>query len=778
MATLSQFTMAIWILMALTLFILSDHARAATGHSIKNPLKYSPQINLSVKSPTLRRLTWWRWGNDDEEATEATSESVDATFSTTSIPVPVTTEAQSRWRSWFTRAKDKLSRAAKKVKDELIEAKESYSRGLSYVGSAAKEGFKGAGRAIKTGAKKLGNATLTAGRAIKAGAKSFGTAIKRGYQKIRLKFSGENEKFKIVANRLKEKLEEGDERAKILMEKLGINITYSGDKILSSQIANKNISVTEVLRNEGMLSNKSVSYYTAIEQPEIDVFSITNESNHETIKPDDSVHNINGRDEFYITETVILSENNKATYTNSLEVSTGYYSSDIPSTFTTAEVATHTLPSEISSANKTSFTDNEALNKYHTAHSVDKMATVPSTMLENYTETFSSTQTSSLESTLFHSNATVNTYSTSSLPVSHSLDSESLTSELVEEKIILTNITHKTNLDILTTATTIETTEVPAISDSASTLDIELANHIKDTSILPSDAVSGSSLRNGTEYSILLTDILDMDYQDTTTTKNTVSSSNNVMNIDIASSTSTATVDSEFASSNNTTTVGLDSHSSTSSTPVDSASSISMTTEYSAFTFSNSTTTVGLTSASYINAIPVDSASSTSSSIADSVSVSSTKMTTSDLAFASFTSASTPDSLTSSTSIPTEESDFITISMILSSFKTPLTTTTNATTVYLKTSTATTVPSTSWPTSAPTMEEATYISPDDDVSADGSTFVESEPYVPPPFPDIFSDIEVHHRLREFYDQGDFSHAEMVAVFNFDPDNYEYYDYTY
>ncbi|XP_068219668.1 mucin-2-like [Palaemon carinicauda] len=252
-------------------------------------------------SPGMRRLTWWRWGRRNNNKKEKTT-----TEPTTTTEVPVTdyittTKKPSRWRSWFSRAKEKISNAAKKVKGK-------YERGMSVVDNVAKNGFYKAGKAIVLGVKKVGNATITVGRKIKKGTKRIGSAVKRGYQKIRLKFSGPDEKFKILANRIKDKVESGDGRAVDLLKKIGIHITLSDQKITGSHVVSKNISVTEILKNEGMLSNKtSSSYHTALEDPEITASTDRtgiNESIGSEISPAED------DDEFHSAEEYLTSEPN------------------------------------------------------------------------------------------------------------------------------------------------------------------------------------------------------------------------------------------------------------------------------------------------------------------------------------------------------------------------------------------------------------------------------------------------------------------------------------
>ncbi|XP_037780288.1 exocyst complex component 5-like [Penaeus monodon] len=119
---------------------------------------------------------------------------------------------------------------------------------------------------------------------------------------------------------------------------------------------------------------------------------------------------------------------------------------------------------------------------------------------------------------------------------------------------------------------------------------------------------------------------------------------------------------------------------------------------------------------------------------------------------------------------------------------TPTTTTTSKppspTTSTTITTTSSTVPPTSKPSPAsPTLSgEGVSESYEPPLFPGGSTHAEeereeeeeAEPFEPPPFPDVFSDPDVRDRLREFYENGDFSHSELISRLNFDPDNYEYY----
>lgn len=124
------------------------------------------------------------------------------------------------------------------------------------------------GWAIVAGGNKTKEGILSAGRAIGHGTVRAGSAVKEGFRKIHLKFSGSGEKFSLLANRLKEKLETGDEKALELMKNLGINISFMGNRVTGSSVANSSISVTKVLENEGLLLNKSSSYYTETHGPE------------------------------------------------------------------------------------------------------------------------------------------------------------------------------------------------------------------------------------------------------------------------------------------------------------------------------------------------------------------------------------------------------------------------------------------------------------------------------------------------------------------------------
>ncbi|XP_037780772.1 uncharacterized protein LOC119577147 [Penaeus monodon] len=187
-----------------------------------------------------RHLTWWIFGDDDEEVTTPdASDHVSPTPPLTSSPGPTTTEAPSTWRSWFSNVGDKIKSAASKVKDELREVKEAYDTGRAAVGTALKEG-----------------------------ANKVGSAIKSGFRKIKIKFTGGGEKFNIMATRLKEKLEAGDERILELMKKLGINVNIEDNKVTGTNVDKKNVSVTEILHGEGLLSNKSAHYHTVVEEPE------------------------------------------------------------------------------------------------------------------------------------------------------------------------------------------------------------------------------------------------------------------------------------------------------------------------------------------------------------------------------------------------------------------------------------------------------------------------------------------------------------------------------
>lgn len=191
---------------------------------------------------------------DEEEVTEQpnTMTTRIPTVRTTSVS-STSTKKPSRWRSWF-------SSAARKVKDELLEAREAYHTSMATVGKAIVAG----GNATKEG-------ILGAGRAIKKGAKRFGAAVKAGIRKVRLKFAGSGEKFRIVANRLKEKLEAGDGRALALMEKLGINVAFFGSRITGSSVENNSLPVSEILKKEGLFLNKSASYNTVVESPNIEL---------------------------------------------------------------------------------------------------------------------------------------------------------------------------------------------------------------------------------------------------------------------------------------------------------------------------------------------------------------------------------------------------------------------------------------------------------------------------------------------------------------------------
>ncbi|XP_071513087.1 uncharacterized protein [Panulirus ornatus] len=179
----------------------------------------------------------------------------------TTTPVsPISTKKPSRWRSWLSSVGSRISVAAQNAKDELAEAKEAYGERMANVGRAIMAG----GNATKEG-------FLGAGRAIKRGAKRIGTAIKAGFRKVRLKFAGTGEKFRIVANRLKEKLEAGDGRALALMEKLGINVVFFGNRITGSSVENNSLPVSEILKNEGRFSNESALHNTSVESISADL---------------------------------------------------------------------------------------------------------------------------------------------------------------------------------------------------------------------------------------------------------------------------------------------------------------------------------------------------------------------------------------------------------------------------------------------------------------------------------------------------------------------------
>ncbi|KAK4309051.1 hypothetical protein Pmani_019310 [Petrolisthes manimaculis] len=208
-----------------------------------------------------RDLLWW-WGDEDEgaeqdedEEAEQTTPSEDLLLSSTipidSSPVNVTytTETPSRWRSWFSKVKDAAKKVRTKVREQGI--RNPFGMGLAPVGEALVR----AGNATK-------ETVIRAGKKIKSGAKRVGSAIKSGFRKIRLKFTGTGEKFRIVSNRLKEKLEAGDDKAIALIQKLGIKINFMGNKITGSSVEDGALDVAQILENEGMLANKSSSYAT------------------------------------------------------------------------------------------------------------------------------------------------------------------------------------------------------------------------------------------------------------------------------------------------------------------------------------------------------------------------------------------------------------------------------------------------------------------------------------------------------------------------------------
>ncbi|XP_066980987.1 mucin-2-like [Macrobrachium rosenbergii] len=783
MASRTTITAALGLLLVIVaIFILP-----LSAHPSYHPDEEDRYYEASRHSPGMRRLTWWRWGRRNENKREKVSTEPPTTTAAPMMEFITTTKKPSRWRTWFSKAKEKISKAAKtaaqKVKKDFAEVKHKYEHGMLIVGDVSKDGFYKAGKAIALGVKKVGNATIKAGRTIKKGAKRFGSAVKRGYQKIRLRFAGPDEKFKILANRIKDKVESGDERAVELLKKIGIHVNVSDQKVVGSQVVNKNVSVTEILRNEGMLSNKSSSYFTTMEEPE------------KTVEEEEE-------DEFHSAEEDLATETNITDTKVEYERATTENTASPDSRTSTLHLEDTTTETSLSTFSENVYL-HESSTQANLGDNVDSTTSILSTEAEGISPTitksipltdsvsteYSTSSTKAIDTSDFniHSttmNSPTQTFHTTAVSPYDEFTSSSSVNQPNDEVSFSENTTASVNV-ISNTETSIQTTS-STVSTTAF-VDIHKPIFVNTMRPLHSDLAPKD------------------DYETTTLSSSPVPLTENISSTTQAVSSSTLSFTSpdfvtipegESSVSTTVTSPATTRHSTTASTVTSTAATSAPTVEYVTTTFGSKFTDAPTTSPSTTTTYTSPTTSATSTPL-----MAATSTTT---ALPPTTSTTTPVSTSTSTTITMPPTTSTTTTLSPTTSTTTTLSPTTSTTTTLSPTTSTTVPPTTTPPPPPpplstTTTSSTYpptttvkthppkltesewkppaSPPSTSIRGDEETAVE-EAYVPPPFPDVFSDVEVHDRLREFYDHGDFSHAEMAEVFNFDPDNYEYYKYDY
>ncbi|XP_064095495.1 mucin-2-like [Macrobrachium nipponense] len=760
-----------------------------SAHPSYRPVEEDGHYGVSRQSaPGMRRLTWWRWGRRNENKREKVStEPPTTTVAAPMMEFITTTKKPSRWRAWFSKAKEKISKAAKtaanKVKKDFAEVKDKYERGMLIVGDASKDGFYKAGKAIVLGAKKVGNATIKAGRTIKKGAKRLGSAVKRGYQKIRLRFAGPDEKFKILANRIKDKVESGDERAVELLKKIGIHVNVSDQKVIGSQVVNKNISVTEILRNEGMLSNKSSSYFTALEEPE------------KTEEGGDEFHSAEEdfASETNITDTKVEYERAKTESVTSPDSRTTLHLEDTTtetsiSTFSggvpllTESSTQATLGDNVDSTGSVLSTEDERVSRI--LPTVTKSTPLTDSVSTEYST--SSTNAITTSDLHFHSttmNSPTETFHTTAIsPYDDDTTSSSLVDQPTEEISLSENTTASDNVmsntdtSIQTTPSTISPTTFididkpitantmrPLHSDLSPKDDYETTSSSSSPAPLIERITSTTQVVSSSPPSFTSPDFVTIP-EEASSVSSTVTSPATTRH---SSSTGMSTDVTSTPSVVYATTFGLEITNTSTTSPSTTTTYTSPTTPVTTTSFLAAISTTTLPSAtSPTTSTTLSPTTSTTITIPPTTSTTSTTPPTSNTPTTSTTSTTPPTTSTTITTPPTTST-----TVPPTTPPPPPITTTSST--YLPTTTEKTHP----PMLTETNRVLPATPPSASIHGDEETAVE-EAYVPPPFPDVFSDVEVHDRLREFYDNGDFSHAEMAEVFNFDPDNYEYYKYDY
>ncbi|KAL7632641.1 UNVERIFIED_CONTAM: hypothetical protein RMT77_017020 [Armadillidium vulgare] len=161
---------------------------------------------------SLKRKKRFFWNKDNDQNT-TTSTPVTNLNSIKNFADQESTTTVKSWRSWF-------SGAAKKVKSTYNKAIEKLKSGTSN---------------------------------IKKGIKKVGRKIVRGILNIRKYFTRSEDKFTIFANKVKERVEEGDENAINLLHKLGIDVNYDKDgHLIGSEVNKTSLPVKDILIKEGI----------------------------------------------------------------------------------------------------------------------------------------------------------------------------------------------------------------------------------------------------------------------------------------------------------------------------------------------------------------------------------------------------------------------------------------------------------------------------------------------------------------------------------------------
>ncbi|KAB7500762.1 hypothetical protein Anas_06066, partial [Armadillidium nasatum] len=197
---------------------------------------------------SLKRKKRFFWNKENDQNT-TTSIPVTNLNSITNFMDQESTTTVKSWRSWF-------SGAAKKVKSTYNKAIEKLKSGTSNI----KKSIKKAGRKIV-----------------------------RGILNIRKYFTRSEDKFTIFANKVKERVEGGDENAINLLHKLGIDVNYDKDgNLIGSEVNKTSLPVKDILIKEGIYyeSNATLSEEREVENG---LTSLEQTTKTTTLKPTSKV---------------------------------------------------------------------------------------------------------------------------------------------------------------------------------------------------------------------------------------------------------------------------------------------------------------------------------------------------------------------------------------------------------------------------------------------------------------------------------------------------------